>query len=97
MAVFDTRKTLKFKVQSSLCYKHPSWALDSWSICNADLAGGHDQKLTGRKLLRVVSQCHGELVYLGLQARPGKPKEQDAGMGNSLVKDQLTEIAVSNE
>jgi hypothetical protein len=35
-----------------------------------------------------------ELVYLGVQVDSGKPKEDDAGMDECLVEDQLAEIAV---
>jgi hypothetical protein len=38
-----------------------------------------------------------QLLGFDSQARPGKSKENDAGMDNSLVKDKLTEITVGNE
>jgi hypothetical protein len=63
---------------------------------NANLAGGHDQELTPGKRLSVALQHRGEMVDLDLQRRPRQPEEQDASVNETLVEDQLAEIAVGN-
>ena len=85
------------KAQFDLCHRNPSRALSTRCICNAYLAGGHDQKLTTLKFLSVVSQRRRQLFDFGLQRSSGKSKENDASVGEPLVKDKLAEIAVSNE
>ena len=40
---------------------------------------------------------HIEVFNFGLQGRSWQPKENDAGMGKFLVKDQLAEIPVSHD
>jgi hypothetical protein len=93
--VFETGVDL-IQSLSDRCHRNPSRALSTRSIYNAHPARGHDQKLTALKLLSVVGKRRSQLFDFGLQARPGKAKENDAGVGNSLVKDKLTEIAVGN-
>jgi hypothetical protein len=44
-----------------------------------------------------VLREHGiEVIDLGLQLSSWEPKENDAGAGQSLLEDKLTEIAVGN-
>jgi hypothetical protein len=65
--------------------------------CNANPARGHDQKLAALKLLSVFSKHRSQLFDFGLQGSPGKSKENDAGVGDPLLKDKFTEIAVGND
>jgi hypothetical protein len=61
---------------------------------NTGLAGGHDKELAAGKRLGVALEHGGEVVELGGQGRPRQPEEQDAGVGELLVEDQLAEIPV---
>jgi hypothetical protein len=45
----------------------------------------------------VILQHGIEVFNFGLKAGSGKPKENDAGMEESLMKDQLTEVAVRDQ
>ena len=63
---------------------------------NPDLARAHHQELAAGKLVSVVLEHRGEVVDLGLQRRPGKPEEEDAGVEEALVEDQLAEIPIGN-
>jgi hypothetical protein len=65
-------------------------------ICNANPAGGHDQEISSLKVLCVFCKHSIEVIDFGLQGSSWQPKEYDAFMGAFLVKDQLTEIAVSD-
>src|SRR5256885_7376043 len=67
-------------------------ALVARTTCNANPARGHHQELTTRKLLSVFMKYRIEVLDFGLQACSWKPKENDAGVGESLLKDQLAEI-----
>ena len=42
-------------------------------------------------------ECPIELFNLGLQGSARKPEEDDAGVGEALLKDELAEIAVGND
>jgi len=44
----------------------------------------------------MLLQHHIELVDLGLQGSARQPKEDDAGVRQALVEDQLAEIAIRN-
>jgi hypothetical protein len=48
------------------------------TTCNANPAGGHHEKLTTRKFLRVFLKYPIEVVNLGLQGRSWKTKENDS-------------------
>jgi hypothetical protein len=64
---------------------------------NADLPWRDDNKLAACKLVSVILHHGIEVFDLGLQVSSWKSKEDDAGVDESLVEDQLTEIAVGNE
>src|SRR5215211_6891893 len=66
-------------------------------LCNANPAGGYHQELTARKLVSVFRKHGIEVFNFGLQGRSWKPKENDASVGEFLVKDQLAEIPVSDD
>ena len=60
------------------------------------MAGSHHQERTALKLLIVFLQHPVEVFDLGLKGSPWEPKENDACWGESLLKDQLSKIAVSD-
>jgi hypothetical protein len=64
---------------------------------NANLARGHNQELSALKLLSVFLEHSIEVFDFGLQGSSWKPKENDAGVDEFLVKNQLTKIAISND
>ena len=72
-------------------------ALGTRTTGNANLAGGHHQKFTELEIVSVFLQHGIELVDLGLQWGSREPKENDAGVGESLLEDKLAKIAVSND
>ncbi len=63
---------------------------------HANLAGGYHDELAARKLLSVFIQYPIEVVDLGLKVCSWEAKEDDAGMGELLVEDELAEIAVGD-
>ena len=63
----------------------------------ANPAGGDDKKRAALKRFSALMECPIELVNLGLQGSARKPEEDDAGVGEALLKDQLAEIAVGND
>jgi hypothetical protein len=71
--------------------------LRSRSTSNANVSRRHNDKLAGRQLVRVFLQRLIQVLSLGLQLGPRKPEKQDARVRKPLVKDQLSEIAVSND
>jgi hypothetical protein len=74
-----------------------SAVLGTWTTCNANLAGGHHQELAERKIVSVFHEHGIEVIDLGLQLSSWEPKENDAGVGQSLLEDELGEIAVGND
>ncbi len=79
-----------------MCVRHGLVALGARTTGDADLAGGHHQELASFELVGVFLQHSIELVDLGVKVGSGESKEDDAGVGELLVEDQLTEIAVSD-
>jgi hypothetical protein len=67
------------------------------TTCNTNPAGGYHEELTALKLSSMFLKHRIEVFDFGLQGRSWKPKEDDTGMGESLLKDQLAEIPVSND
>ena len=63
---------------------------------HANLARGHHQECTTFERFSVLLEDGIELVDLSLQVCSWEPKEDDAGMGESLLEDQLAEIAVGD-
>ena len=63
---------------------------------NANPTGSYYEEFAALKLVSVVGKHGIEVVNFGLQGRTGKAKENDAGMDQFLVKDQLAEIPVSD-
>jgi hypothetical protein len=61
------------------------------------VAGHHDYKLATRKLVSMFLQHGIEMFDFGLEAGSRKPKENDSGVDQSLVEDQLAEVPVGNE
>jgi hypothetical protein len=57
----------------------------------------HNDKLASRQLVSVFLQRFIQVLDLRLQLGPGKPEEQNAGVGKTLVENQLAEIAVGND
>jgi hypothetical protein len=50
-----------------------------WMACNANLAGGHHEKLAALKIVSVFRKHGIELIDLGLQRSSWEPEEDDAG------------------
>src|SRR3989454_10099684 len=73
----------------------PGTSLGMRTTGNANPAGGHYQELTALKLGSIFLKQSIEVFDFGLQSRSWKPKENDAGMGQFLLKDQFAEIPVS--
>ena len=63
---------------------------------NTNLTRGNDEELTALELVHVFSKHPVEVVDLGLKRGSWKAKENDAGVWESLIKDQLPEIPISN-
>src|SRR5215218_5358267 len=63
---------------------------------NTDLTGGHHQKLACGELVAMIREGSGKVIDLGLKIGAGKPEKQDAGMGKTLVEDQLAKIPIGN-
>jgi hypothetical protein len=74
-----------------------SCVLGSRTIGNANPTGGYDEEFAALKLVGVFRKHGIEVFDFGLQRSAGKPKENNASMGELLVKDQLAEIPVSND
>src|SRR5262249_10366394 len=74
-----------------------SCVLGSRTISNANPTGSYDEEFAALQLVSVVGKHGIEVFDFGLQGSAGKSKENDAGMGQFLVKDQLAEIPVSND
>ena len=64
---------------------------------NANLAGGHDQKFAVVKLGSMLLQHRIEMFDFGSQRSTGEPEEENAGVGETLVKNQLAKITVGNQ
>ena len=65
--------------------------------CNTNPARGHHEKCAACKFLSVFMKRPIEVIDFGVQGGSRKPKENDAGVGKSLAKDQLAEIPVGDE
>jgi hypothetical protein len=63
---------------------------------NTNPAGTDHHKCTSLKRLSVFSEHPVELCDFGWQGSAWKPKEDDASVGKTLLKDELAEIAVCN-
>src|SRR5690349_14804027 len=74
-----------------------SCVLGSRTIGNANPAGGHYQELAALQVGSVFLKHGIEVFDFGLQGSAGKPKENNASMGECLLKDQLAEIPVRND
>jgi putative molybdenum carrier protein len=55
--------------------------LDTWTTCNANLAGGHHQELAALEIVSVLREHGIEVFDLGLKLSSWEPKENDAGVG----------------
>ena len=66
------------------------------TIGNPDLAGAHDQELAPHKLVSMLLQHGIEVFDLRLQRSAREAEEDDAGVGEALVEDQLAEVAIRN-
>jgi hypothetical protein len=62
-----------------------------------NLARAHHQELAAGKFSGVFMECLVEVLDLGVQGGPRQPEEEDAGMGEALVENQLPEIAIGND
>jgi hypothetical protein len=79
-----------------LCVRHGLVALGARTTGHANLARGHHQERTAFQLVSVFLEYGIEVVDLGVQVGSREPKENDAGVDESLVEDQLAEIAVGD-
>jgi hypothetical protein len=61
------------------------------------LTGAHDQELAGRERGGIILQHHLKVFDLGLQGSSGEPKENYAGVRQSLVENQFSEIPVRDQ
>ena len=77
--------------------RSPKSALGTGTIGNANPAGGYHQKRAALEFLSVFIEHPVELFDLSLQGSAWKPKEQDAGVGEVLLEDELPEITVGND
>jgi hypothetical protein len=71
-------------------------ALGARPTGHANLARGYHDELSARKLASVFRKHPMKMFDLGVQGGSWESKEDDAGVGESLVKDQLAEIAVGD-
>jgi hypothetical protein len=51
------------------------------TTCNANLAGGHHEKLAALEIVSVLREHGIELIELGLKLSSWEPKENDASVG----------------
>jgi hypothetical protein len=65
-----------------------SCVLGSRTIGNANPTGSYDEEFAALKVVSVVGKHGIEVFDFGVQGSAGKSKENDAGMGQFLVKDQ---------
>ena len=66
-------------------------------MSNSDLARGHDDELAARKLVSVFLQHGVEVFDFVVQVGAGQSKENNPGVQESLVEDQLAEIPIGNK
>ena len=71
--------------------------LGATSTGNPNVARCHNDELPGRQLLSVFLQRLIQVLDLGLQRGARKSEKQHAGVGKTLVEDQLAEIPVRND
>ena len=71
--------------------------LGTWATRNANLAWSHHQEFAELKIVSVFAEHGIEVFDLGLETGSRKTEENDAGVGQFLLEDQLAEIAVSND
>ena len=71
--------------------------LDVRTASNANPAGTDPPPTPTLKRLSVFIQRPVELFDFGWQRSTWQPEEDDAGVGEALLKDQLAEIAVGND
>ena len=67
------------------------------STGNTDITRRHHHELPGRKLITMILESLIQMLDLRLQLGPRKPEKQHAGVGKTLVEDQLAEIPVGND
>jgi hypothetical protein len=71
-------------------------ALGTRTSSNANLAGGRHQELAAFEIVSMFHKYGIKLFDLALESCSREPEKNDAGMGESLLKDKLTKIAVGN-
>jgi hypothetical protein len=72
-------------------------SLGTRPIRNPNLARAHHQELAAGELSSGFLDHGIEVFDFGLQGRTWQPEEEDAGMGEALVENQLSEFAVGND
>jgi hypothetical protein len=71
--------------------------LGAWATRNANLAWSHHQELAELEIVGVFAEHGIEVFDLGFETGSRKAEENDAGVSQFLLKDQLTEVAVGND
>jgi hypothetical protein len=79
-----------------MCACHGLITLGARMTGDANLARGHHQERPTLKRFSVFLEDGIKLFDFRLKGCSGEPKEDDAGVAELLVEDQLAEIAVSN-
>ena len=64
---------------------------------NANLAWSHHQEFAELEIVGVLAEYGIEVFDLGLECSSRKPEENDAGVSQFLLEDQLAEVAVGND
>ena len=64
---------------------------------NTNVARCHNHELAGRQVIGMVLERLIQMFDFRLQLCTGKPEKQDPGVRQSLVEDQLAEIAIGND
>ena len=71
--------------------------LGTWATRNANLAWSHHQELAELEIVGVFAEHGIEVFDLGFETGSRKPEENDAGVSQFLLEDQLAEVAVGND
>ena len=71
--------------------------LGTWATRNANLAWSHHQEFAELEIVGVLAEHGIEVFDLGLECGSRKPEENDAGVSQFLLEDQLAEVAVGND
>jgi hypothetical protein len=91
-----TRVLLRREVRRNEPHLFCGASLQTRSTGNPNVARRNNDELAGQ-FVSVLLQRLIQVLDLGLQLGPGKPEEQNTGVGKALVEDQLAEIPIRND